>query len=170
MAQDGGAAMLPVLQVITLVLTAIGVSLTLAHALELPGKMRLGKNDYVAIQSIYYPGFTIGAFFGEFGAIIATMILLVATPPDTLARVLTLLALLALLLMHALYWILTHGVNKVWVADQKLGKAGTAFFNPSGEQLGEDWTELRNRWEYSHVARACCAMTAFVALAAATAL
>ena len=57
--------MVPVLQVITLVLVAVGVSLTLAHALELPGKMRLRKEEYVAVQSIYYPGFTIGAFFGE---------------------------------------------------------------------------------------------------------
>jgi hypothetical protein len=161
--------MLPILQIITLVLVAVGVSLTLAHALELPGKMRLGKENYVAIQSIYYPGFTIGAFFGEFGAIIATMVLLVVTPPDTLARLLTLLALLMLLLMHALYWMLTHAVNKFWIADQKLGKAGSAFFNPSGKRIGEDWTQLRNRWEYSHVARACCAMIAFIALAAATA-
>lgn len=162
--------MLPILQVITLVLVAVGVSLTLAHALELPGKMRLGKEDYVAVQSIYYPGFTIGAFFGEFGAIIAALVLLIATPSDTLGRLLTFVALIALLLMHALYWMLTHAVNKFWVADQTLGKAGAAFFNPSGERPGEDWTRLRNRWEYSHVARACCAMIALVALAAATAL
>ena len=112
-------------------LVAVGVSLTLAHALELPGKMRLRKDDYVAVQSIYYPGFTIGAFFGEFGAIIAALVLLIATPSDTPAHLLTFIALIALLLMHALYWMLTHAVNKVWVADQKLGKAGAAFFNPT---------------------------------------
>jgi hypothetical protein len=162
--------MLPILQVLTLVLVAVGVSLTLAHALEMPGKMRLGKDAYVAVQSIYYPGFTIGAFFGEFGAIIATLVLLVATPADTHAYLLTFIALIALLLMHALYWMLTHAVNKFWVADQKLGKAGAAFFNPAGESAGADWARLRNRWEYSHVARACCALVAFIALAAATAL
>ena len=162
--------MVPVLQVITLVLVAVGVSLTLAHALELPGKMRLRKEEYVAVQSIYYPGFTIGAFFGEFGAIIAALVLLIATPSETLAHLLTFIGLIALLLMHALYWMLTHAVNKFWVADQKLGKAGAAFFNPSGERAGEDWARLRDRWEYSHVARACCAMIALVALAAATAL
>jgi hypothetical protein len=27
-----------------------------------------------------------------------------------------------------------------------------------------DWTKLRDRWEYSHVARAACAMVGFVAL------
>jgi hypothetical protein len=162
--------MLPILQVTTLVLVAVGVSLTLAHALELPGKMRLRKEDYVAVQSIYYPGFTIGAFFGEFGAIIAAVVLLIVTPAATVAQLLTFIALIALLLMHALYWMLTHAVNKFWVADQKLGKAGAAFFNPTGETIGADWTRLRNRWEYSHVARACCALVAFVALAAATAL
>ena len=162
--------MVPVLQVITLVLVAVGVSLTLAHALELPCKMRLRKEEYVAVQSIYYPGFTIGAFFGEFGAIIAALVLLIATPSETLAHLLTFIGLIALLLMHALYWMLTHAVNKFWVADQKLGKAGAAFFNPSGERAGEDWARLRDRWEYSHVARACCAMIALVALAAATAL
>ena len=162
--------MVPVLQVITLVLVAVGVSLTLAHALELPGKMRLRKEEYVAVQSIYYPGFTIGAFFGEFGAIIAALVLLIATPSETVAHLLTFIALIALLLMHALYWMLTHAVNKVWVADQKLGKAGAAFFSPSGERAGEDWARLRDRWEYSHVARACCAMVALVALAVATAL
>ena len=162
--------MVPVLQVITLVLVAVGVSLTLAHVLELPGKMRLRKEEYVAVQSIYYPGFTIGAFFGEFGAIIAALVLLIATPSETVAHLLTFIALIALLLMHALYWMLTHAVNKFWVADQKLGKAGAAFFSPSGERAGEDWARLRDRWEYSHVARACCAMIALVALAAATAL
>jgi len=162
--------MVPVLQVITLVLVAVGVSLTLAHALELPGKLRLRKEEYVAVQSIYYPGFTIGAFFGEFGAIIAALVLLIVTPSETLAQLLTFFALIALLLMHALYWMLTHAVNKIWIADQKLGSAGTAFFNPSGEPAGEDWARLRDRWEYSHVARACCAMVALVALATATAL
>jgi hypothetical protein len=28
----------------------------LAHALELPGKMRLTKDAYFAMQHIYYPG------------------------------------------------------------------------------------------------------------------
>ena len=162
--------MFQLLQILTVLLVAVAMALALAHALELPGKMRLRKEEYVAVQSIYYPGFTIGALFGEFGAIIATLVLLVVTPGDTPAYLLTFVALIALLLMHGLYWVLTHAVNKFWVADQKLGKAGAAFFNPTGETAGENWARLRNRWEYSHVARACCAMVAFIALATATAL
>ncbi len=49
------------LQVATLVLVAIAMALALAHALELPGKLRLSKEEYLTVQPIYYPGFTIGA-------------------------------------------------------------------------------------------------------------
>jgi hypothetical protein len=45
-------------------------------------------------------------------------VLLIATPSNSLAHVLTFIALIALLLMHALYWMLTHAVNKFWVADR----------------------------------------------------
>jgi hypothetical protein len=46
------------LQVVTVFLVAVAMSLALAHALELPGKMRLEKATYIAVQIIYYPGFT----------------------------------------------------------------------------------------------------------------
>jgi hypothetical protein len=49
-----------VLQVVTVFLASVAMSLALAHVLELPGKMRLNKETYIAVQSIYYPGFTIG--------------------------------------------------------------------------------------------------------------
>jgi hypothetical protein len=47
-------------EVITLVLVAIAMALSLAHALEFPGKLRLSREHYLAVQTIYYPGFTIG--------------------------------------------------------------------------------------------------------------
>jgi hypothetical protein len=31
-------------------------------------------------------------------------------------------------------------------------------------ETAPDWTELRDRWEYSHVARAGCALLSFIAL------
>jgi hypothetical protein len=51
--------MLPTIQVLTLAVIVVALSASLAHALELPGKMRLAKDEYFAVQSIYYPGFTI---------------------------------------------------------------------------------------------------------------
>ena len=49
---------LPFLQVAALALVAVALTGTLAHALELPGKLRLGREDYLTVQGIYYPGFT----------------------------------------------------------------------------------------------------------------
>jgi hypothetical protein len=49
----------PVLQIVTLAVVAVALSAALAHALEVPGKMRLTKDEYFVVQSIYYPGFTI---------------------------------------------------------------------------------------------------------------
>ena len=69
------------LQVVTVFLVAVTMSLALAHALELPGKLRLDQQTYLAVQAIYYPGFTIGGI-GEPLAIIATLILLLKTPRD----------------------------------------------------------------------------------------
>src|SRR5262245_54944 len=47
------------LQIINLVLVALVLATTLAHALELPGKLRLSQPEYWTVQQIYYPGFTI---------------------------------------------------------------------------------------------------------------
>ncbi len=67
-------------QGLTILLVSVGMALSLAHVLEFPGKRRLGREAYFAVQTIYYPGFTIGGAFGEFGAILATLILLAVTP------------------------------------------------------------------------------------------
>jgi Domain of unknown function (DUF1772) len=146
----------------------VGMALSLAHALELPGKLRLTKEAYLATQSIYYPGFTIGGAFGEFGAMLATFVLLLFTPAAGTAFWLTLVAFIALLIMHGLYWVLTHPVNKFWLKDQQLQRAGAVFFAVGTGRSGEeDWTALRDRWEYSHVARAAFAIVSLVALATA---
>jgi hypothetical protein len=48
--------MVDILQVLAVLLVAVAMSLALAHALELPGKMRLSKEAYYAMQPIYDPG------------------------------------------------------------------------------------------------------------------
>jgi hypothetical protein len=52
--------MFEILQIVTLLLVAIAMAQSLAHALEFPGKLRLSREQYLAVQPIYYPGFTIG--------------------------------------------------------------------------------------------------------------
>lgn len=72
------------LEIITVMLAAVTMSLALAHALEPPGKMRLTKEEYLAVQAIYYPGFTLGGI-AEFGSIIAALALLILTLTTTMA-------------------------------------------------------------------------------------
>jgi hypothetical protein len=46
-------------RVLALILIVLAMVPALARALELPGKLRLTKDAYFALQFIYYPGFTI---------------------------------------------------------------------------------------------------------------
>ena len=115
------------LQVVTVFLVSVAMSLALAHALELPGKMRLNRETYIAAQSIYYPGFTFGGF-GEGVGMLATLVLLLLTPKDNPAFWWTLAGLVALVAMHVVYWVVTHPVNKFWMKDQRLEGFGAGFF------------------------------------------
>ena len=146
------------------------MALALAHALELPGKMRLSKDAYYAMQSIYYPGFTIGGF-AEPAGLILSIILLFLTPLGTADFWLILAALLGLIGMQAVYWLFTHPVNNFWLQGQKISGLGSGFFSfgadrsrPQNETHSAEWTDLRNQWEYSHVARAGLALASLTAL------
>jgi hypothetical protein len=151
--------MILILQVVTVFLVAVAMSLALAHALELPGKMRLDRETYLAVQGIYYPGFTYGGFGEGFG-MVATLVLLLLTPTGSPAFWWTLSALVALVGMQAVYWAVTHPVNKYWLKDTRLQGFGGEFFaldpmnrGAASEAGTEGWKKLRDKWEYSHVWR-----------------
>src|SRR5262245_45879467 len=167
----GGTDMLCVAQVLTVLLVAIAMAMALAHALELPGKMRLSRKTYYAVQRIYYPGFTIGGI-GEPGGTISVIVLLLLTPPGSPAFWLTLAALVGLIGMQAMYWLFTHPVNRVWMAGAPLSRVSAGFFSVGargGESRPPEWTALRDRWEYSHVARAAFGVLSLIALTVAVA-
>jgi hypothetical protein len=157
------------LQIICVIVAAVALVPALAHALEMPGKMRLPKEAYFAVQTIYYPGFTI-AGGAEPLALFASAVLLVMTPRGSADFWLTAAALAGIAAMQAVYWIFTHPVNKVWLQGRSLGAAGSGFFSfASGESDAHDWEQLRSRWEYSHVARAAFAAVSFTVLVIAAA-
>jgi Domain of unknown function (DUF1772) len=146
----------------------------MAHALELPGKMRLAKKAYV--QPIYYPGFTIAGIAEPIGLVVL-LLLVFLTPLWTAAFWLTLAGFVAMLAMHLLYWLLTHPVNNFWLADFKPKGLGASFFGDpfgrtkSGKPLATpNWTILRDRWEYSHAARAILALISLILIVIAFAL
>ena len=166
--------MLALLQVLTITAAAVSMALSLAHALELPGKMRLTKDQYLAVQPIYYPGFSIGGM-AEPLSIVLTGVLVLLLSDGSTEFWLALAALPILIAIHAVYWLLTHPVNNFWLKDFKPRGAGAKFFaigtrNSQGRSLAADWTQLRDRWEHSHVVRAVLGFIGFVLLAAYIAL
>jgi hypothetical protein len=162
--------MLSVLHILTVLLVAVALAPSLAHALELPGKLRLTKEAYFAMQPIYYPGFTLAGISEPLG-ILATILLLCLTPLGSADFWLTLVALLGLLGMQAIYWLWTHPVNQFWVEGAPLNRMSAGFFSFGAQRSRlenatppPEWMALHDRWEYSHVARAGGALVSFMAL------
>lgn len=161
--------MIKATSVLALLLVAVTMGLALAHALELPGKLRLDKDTYGAVQAIYYPGFTIGGLVGELGGILVLFALLFLTPFGTERFWWTAAAFGFLVSAHAAYWLVTHPVNNFWVKDVDMAGAGAMFFSFLSAK-GTDWMQMRDVWEYSHVARACLAMASLASMAIALTL
>lgn len=133
---DSGQVSAPFLigATLTVLLVAVAFGLALAHALELPGKMRVGRDTYLAVQTIYYPGFTIGGGVGEAGGILATFLFLFFTPYGSAQFWLTLAALAGLIAMQAVFWLITQPVNRFWAAGTKARTHGLGIFFDRSEE------------------------------------
>ena len=66
---------------------------------------------------------------------------------------------------------LTHPVNGFWLRGARIARTVAGFFefDPMGRShtIGHprvNWAALRDRWEYSHVARATLALAALILL------
>jgi hypothetical protein len=163
------------LEVTTVLLVALVMAPALAHVLEFPGKMRLGREAYFATQSIYYPGFTI-AGIAEPLAIVAALVFLLMLPGGSTPFWWGLVALLALAAMHLVFWTVTQPVNRFWVARLRLTGAAQQFFMPNQSPATRDageldqWEHLRDRWEHSHIARAVLSAIALISMTVAVVL
>ncbi len=149
------------LQAICAILTGVAMSLSLAHALELPGKLRLSREEYLIVQPIYYPGFTY-AGVAEPLAILFLATLLALTPVATPGFWIIGGALVAATLTHVAYWTLTAPPNRYWLRTTKLSAAAKRFFDAGTAVDHSDWKSMRDRWERSHILRAATATAAFV--------
>ncbi|CDX18186.1 conserved membrane hypothetical protein [Mesorhizobium sp. ORS 3324] len=161
------------LEVLTVILVSGAMAMSLAHALELPGKMRLGREEYFVVQRIYYPGFTIGGGIAEIGGIVATFVLML-TLSGPVRFWLVGGALVALLVMQLVFWLMTQPINKHWLQEVELTAPAKRFFATEGSSGApptptEEWTTLRNQWELSHVIRAASAMLSLILLTTAIA-
>ena len=172
--------MLDFIEILSVILVALATALAIAHALEMPGKMRLSQQDYLTVQHVYYPTFTIAGAIGEVGGLLATLILLFTWRFDTAPFWLTCIGVVSLLSMQVVYWAMTHPVQKYWFRGEELAPAAAGFFafNPMERIEHEtrppmtqgDWTTVRERWEYSHLFRAALGLVALICVVTAVAI
>jgi hypothetical protein len=160
--------MFPPFQLLTLFVVVLALAPAVAHVLELPGKMRLSKEVYFAVQRIYYPGFTLAGVSEPLG-ILLLLIDVALTPHGGWAFWLRLAAFVCFAGMQGIYWIFIHPVNKVWLDGKSLGTAGSAFFaaghgRKKAAATAFPWEHWRDQWEYAHAARAAVATISFIAL------
>jgi len=154
-----------IVHVFAVLFVGIGMGLTLAHALEYPGKLRLSRDQYFAVQQICRPGFAVGGLAEAVG-LLATLWLIIITPTASAAFWLMASALAALIMAHAIYWVVAQPISKFWVDHAAARSMQTAAMG--GARLSSsDWEDLRDRSELSHIARAALIFFAFTALAVA---
>lgn len=114
------------------------------------------------MQTIYYPGFTIGGLVAEAGSLLLLLVLLLH-PFGTLRFWWLAVEFGALLLLHAIYWLVIHPVNSSWLKGTSMPSTSRAFFSVrAGAEM--DWARMRDVWEYSHVARAICGLFALLSM------
>lgn len=139
---------------ITLLLSALVTGMALCHALKLPAKMQYSAAQYIAIQNSLYTAFgppNIGAWI-ELAAPLATIGLVILVRKRRPALQLTLGAIgLMLLAFPVIFFAFTEPANVV-------------IRNATPESIPANWEQLRNQWEYSHLARFFCHLAAFSAL------
>lgn len=144
--------LLKIWRFIAIMLTALSMGTALCHLLEMPPKLHIdGALWLTLLQTLYPPAFgTIGALF-EVGAVLATVVLVFLVRQRRPAFGWTLLGAFCLVATHAIFWI--------WIAP-----VNAAMTPLTPATLPATWMELRNQWEYTHVARAILQIIALGAL------
>lgn len=112
--------------------------------------------QYLALQPIYYPGFTIGGI-AEPAVILAALALLIMTPAGTAAFWLVCCAIVALVAVQVIFWTKTQPANSFWLEETELSCSATRFFQTGPGSAPRDWTAARGQWERSHILRALAA-------------
>lgn len=128
---------------ITIMLTSLSLSLSMAHLLALPQRMKFDQQLWVEVtvfENVYRLFGSVGAVF-EIGAILAAIVLAFLVRKRRSAFYWTLGGAL-LLVLAFVSWIL-------FVAPMN-AEFAQWLTNP----IPADWTRYRNQWEYAHAINA----------------
>lgn len=135
---------------VALFATALALGAALAHALELPNKINLARDQYFIVQQIYRGWDRLGFLLAVELVGMLAVIAFYRRDPGVLRP--ALLALACLAGAQAAFWMFTFPAN-----------AATRDWT----EVPAGWEELRRRWEYSHLAGAGFQILAMAALVVA---
>ena len=143
----GGLAGNDILFFLALLASALAFGAALAHALELPNKIGLSRDDYFIVQKAY-AGWDRLAYLllVQLLSLVGLAVLSWHRPQVLWLVVVTLLCLFA---AQAVFWIYTYPAN---VATQ------------NWTTIPDNWQMLRRQWEYSHLAGALFQLVGLSAL------
>lgn len=134
-------------QFIAILLTTLALIPVGAHFFELPGKMNLSREDYIAVQAIYRDWALFG--FVLVGAIAANLVLTIMLHGTGLHFALACAAFLLVTATLAIFLLGAFPANQ---------ETQNWSFMPS------DWRALRWQWEIGHAISAVLTFLAFCAL------
>ncbi len=138
-------------RLIAITLMALSMGLAFSHALELRPKMDYDAALYLTLHRTLYVFYgKIGGYM-EVGAVAATLVLAYLVRNRRPAYWPTVIGAALMALAHAVFWI--------WVAPTNTLMASWPVNAPP-----TDWVQVRNQWEYAHLARFFLQLAALVAL------
>lgn len=146
--------MLSFWQFITLVLAALGLTMTSAHVLEMPQKMAYSAELYAAVNTTLYRYFAIVGGAYQIGGIVSAWILTALLKKHRL-RFRWAFAGAALLLLSFVSWL---------VLVEPVNRQIAAAITRASETVPMLWQVLQNRWEYGHATGFVLHLLGFCAL------
>ena len=132
------------LRFVTIIFAVITLGALLAHLFELPGKMRLSKAEYQAVQGIYSGWAWLGIF--EIGAILLTIIWTISERKNKKIFPGLIGASALFIVSLVIFFMFTYPANQA---------------TTNWTILSQNWKKLRKSWEYSHGLRAVLNLTGF---------
>ena len=125
---------------LTLLLTALALTMTSAHLLELPQKMDYDANLYATVNATMYQYFaTVGGVY-TVGSIVAAIVLAILVRRRRATRRWTLAGAVALVLGFVTWLVVVETVNSQMAAAQQTAPRTVPAL----------WMGFRDRWEYGH--------------------
>jgi MFS family permease len=125
---------------VTLLLSALALTMTSAHVLELPQKLQYDAQLYSTVNTTLYRYFALVGGFYTVGSIVAAFVLAFMLRHDGAARRWTLAGAVFMALAFVSWLALVAPVNSA-IADA---------LRTSPDSVPALWQQLRARWEYGH--------------------